>query len=167
MYPYRLVTMIIIFGNSSRVCYRKWKILIMIRYSLFLSGFCFRQWLSVISQFLDFASVICQILYLANDELSANVQNFFVDVPYFCWRALLSDEDLQRVMIATSMFVTDVGDDVCWWLVWEVGDDFRHIKYYFGASAVSTNIQMDIGFQNKPLKTNSATTLKLPTSQCH
>ena len=34
----------------------------------------------------------------------------------------------QTAMLATSMLVTDVGDEMCWWQLWDVGDRFNTLK---------------------------------------
>ena len=44
---------------------------------------------------------------------------------------------------ATSMLVTDVGDEMCWWQIWDVGDQFNdHIEnIYENESAIIIWIQ--------------------------
>ena len=50
--------------------------------------------------------------------------------------------DLVIISVA-SMLVTDVGDEMCWWQIWDVGDQFNdHIEnIYDNESAIIIWIQ--------------------------
>ena len=39
---------------------------------------------------------------------------------------LMRNLTAQRVQMVTLMLMTDVVDDMCWWRLWDIGDDFAH-----------------------------------------
>ena len=63
--------------------------------------------------------------------------------------------------MVTSMLVTDVGDEMCWWKAYGVGDGFRHFGHYNPLS-----FYVDIG--HKHLKDVTKIEILSPTSKiCH
>ena len=50
----------------------------------------------------------------------------FVSIEIFLKWAFKSANQIQMV---TSMLVTDVGDEMCWWQVWDVGDRFKNHQH--------------------------------------
>ena len=73
---------------------------------------------------------------------------------------------------ASSMLVTDIGDEMCWWQLWDVGDGLSHFSHQHPLS-----LNISVGHQHQKDVTNVSkfchqhpkivTNIKSPTSTCH
>ena len=52
-------------------------------------------------------------------------ENQFQDYEFYFTHTNRIDEYVR----VKSMLVTDVGDDMCWWQVWDVGECFDYFSY--------------------------------------
>ena len=73
-----------------------------------------------------------KIIFCSNKFQFCNYEKYF-----FCWFSLLmshwphtvKDINLNgHCSMVTSMLVTNVGDQMCWWQVWDVGDRFNTLR---------------------------------------
>ena len=58
--------------------------------------------------------------------------------------------------MATSMLVADVGDEMCWWQLWDVGGGFGH---FYGKHPLSLHLSV----KHQPLKDVTNIEIQLPT----
>ena len=62
---------------------------------------------------------------------------------------------------ATSMLVTDVGDEMCWRQLWDVGDGFVRFCYQH-----SLSLNISVGYQ-QPKDVTNIENLTLTSKNCH
>ena len=62
---------------------------------------------------------------------------------------------------ATSMLVTDVGNEMCWWQLWDVGDAFDRFRHQHPLS-----FNISVGHEHPKIVTNIEI-LSLASKNCH
>ena len=76
-------------------------------------------------------------------------QSFFIKTRY------------EMLTQATSMLMTDVGDEMCWWQLWDVGDGFGHFCHQHPLS-----FSINVRHQHSKDVTNIKI-LSLTSTNCH
>jgi len=71
-------------------------------------------------QFLIFSNAFCYDKSYVHSKLQ-----FFLSQQIKILTMILIHLNQTKKITVTSMFVTDVGDQMCWWQVWDVSDRFR------------------------------------------
>ena len=74
--------------------------------------------------------------------------------------------ELVRAIFATSMLVTDVGHEMFWWQLWDVGDGFGHFRHQH---LLFFNIMLFVIYRRVPTSKN-VTNIEIPSptsENCH